>query len=372
MIKIPFVGISKQYCNLEKEIIQQIKKIGNTGNFILGNNLNKFENLFSKYCNTKFALGLNSGSDALFLGLKALGIKNGDEIITTSHSFIATSWVIEAVGAKIVFCDVLKDGNIDPKLIETKITKKTKAIMPVHWAGKPFEVDQIKKICKRNKIFLIEDAAQAIGALYKKKKVGSFGIFAGFSLHPLKNLGVLGDGGMFVTNDKKLYQTVKLLRNHGLKNRDECSLWGYNSRLDEIQSAVGIIKLSKIDIWNDRCLEIANLYTEKLHKYVVTPNYEPYIRPVFHNYIIATTKRDSLKKFLEKRGIEVKVHYPIPVHKQKAFKDSYKKVTDLKQTDKIVKMTLSLPIYPELKNKQIHYIINSIKEYFDEKIKKSK
>lgn len=360
MYKVPFVGISRQFISLEKNIIQEIRNIGKTGNFILGNKLDEFEKKFAKYCNTKFALGLNSGSDALFLGLKALGIQKGDEIITTPHSFIATSWVIEAVGAKIIFCDVMSDGNINPDLIQEKISKRTKAILPVHWAGNPFNIKAITNISKKNKLYLIEDAAQAIGAKYNQKKVGSFGIFAGFSLHPLKNLGVIGDGGMFVTNNSALYKNVKLLRNHGLIDRDHCKIWGYNSRLDEIQASVGLLKLKKIDKWNKKCIEIANLYSSKLKKYVSIPVVEKNSVSVFHNYIILVNNRNALKKYLDEEGIETKIHYPIPIHKQSAYIKKYGKEKNLKMTDKLSKMSLSLPIYPELELSKVNYIISKI------------
>ena len=367
MYKVPFVGISKQFKLLEQDILNSISAIGREGNFILGKNLSKFEKLFSHYCQSKYALGLNSGSDALFLGLKALGICKGDEIITTPHSFIATSWVIDAIGAKIIFCDVMSDGNINPNLIEDKITKKTKAILPIHWAGKPFDITDIRRICKKYKIHLIEDAAQAIGATFNKRKVGSFGVFAGFSLHPLKNLGVIGDGGMFVTNNYSLYKKVKLLRNHGLASRDKCKIWGFNSRLDEIQSAVGLLKISKIDNWNKRCNDIAEIYSRNLKNLVTIPEVENNKYCVFHNYIINTPKRNSLKLFLEKKGIEVKIHYPIPIHKQEAYTKNYPKILDLKFTEKLVKTSLSLPIYPELENKKVFFVIKSIKDFFSAK-----
>ena len=316
---------------------------------------------------------MGNGTDALFLSLRALGIRQGDEVITAPNSFIATAGAIVAAGAKPVFVDVKGDYNINPDLIKQAITTKTKAIIPVHLTGRPADMDTILIIARKHGLYVIEDAAQAIGARYKGKRVGSLGSTGCFSLHPLKNLHVHGDGGIITTNNKELYEKLLKLRNHGLKNRDECDFWGYNSRLDSIQAAIGNIKLEYLGDWNKRHREIAVMYRKNLSGVVTVPVDKEFEEPVYHNFIIQGDKRDELQKYLLERGIETKIHYPIPIHLQEAASSLGYKERDFLVCEAQAKRILSLPIYPELTDGQVNMVIKAIKSFYSNKnIKMSK
>ena len=247
---IPFVDLAGQFRNLEGELTKAFLDIGRSGVYIMGDRLESFELKAAEYCDVKHAIGVGHGSDAIFLILKALGVGPGDEVITATNSFIASAWVVAATGATPVLVDVAEDLNIEPALIEDAITAKTRAIIPVHLTGRPAPMDEINILAQRHGLHVVEDAAQAIGARYRGRRVGSLGLAAGFSLHPLKNLGVYGDGGLITTNDDKLASKLRMLRNHGLRNRDECEVWGFNSRLDPMQAAFAEIKLGFLDSWN--------------------------------------------------------------------------------------------------------------------------
>lgn len=365
---IPFIALEKQYHLIKDEAIDAFHSIGESGQYILGEYVEKFESEIAKYLNVNFVLGVANGSDALFLTLKALNIKDGDEVITCSNSFIASAWVIAATGATTKFVDVGCDLNMDIKKIEKCITAKTKAIIPVHLTGNPADMTEILMLADKYNLYVIEDAAQAFGAEYRNKKVGSIGDAAGFSMHPLKNLGVMGDGGIFTSSNKELFDKVKKLRNHGLINRDECEVWGYNSRLDNIQAAIASIKLKYIDKWNERHRDIAALYKDALSQFVITPENISHKVPVYHNFIIQTEFREKLINFLNENGIETKIHYPIPIHLQECAKDLNYKLGDLLNTEKLSETILSLPIYAEMSNSQVEYVIEKIISFFRRKI----
>lgn len=361
--KIPFINLATQFRTLEKELADAFSRVGNSGSYILGKEVELFEHRIAKYCGSSFAIGVGNGSDALFLILKALGIGRGDEVITAPNSFIATAWVIAAIGAKPVFVDVDEDYNISPELLRLAITEKTKAIIPVHLAGRPAKMDEICSIASYRNIYVIEDAAQAIGARYKNKRVGSIGVAGGFSLHPLKNLGIYGDGGIITTSDFDLANKIKILRNHGLINRDECLLWGFNSRLDELQAAFGNIKLKYLDQWNAECRRIAFRYQSELSGLVTVPIDADHEECVYHNFIIRSKKRDELMKYLLIRGIETKIHYPIPIHLQKCSQELRYKIGDFPNAERYAMEMLSLPIYPDLSSEAMSRIITSIKDF---------
>ena len=363
-MQVPFVNLARQYMDLRPELMAEFDRIGKSGMYIMGEVLERFEHEAAEFCGTRYALGVGNGSDALFLALKALGIGPGDEVITCPNSFIATTWTITATGARPVLVDSRDDYNIDFRLIENALTPRTRAIMPVHLTGRPADMDPITEIATRNDLAVIEDAAQAIGARYKGRRVGSLGTAAGFSLHPLKNLGVYGDGGLVTTDRTDVYEKITKLRNHGLKNRDECETWGYNSRLDPLQAGFASIKLARLDTWNARCREIARAYRTGLQKYVWVPGDREREEPVYHNFIVQTDRRDALMHHLTRRGVGSRIHYPVPIHLQEAARDLEYKSGDFPLTERHVSRMLSLPIYPELRDEEINYVIDSIADFF--------
>lgn len=361
-MQIPFVNLAKQFSSIENELVQNFIDIGRSGGYIMGEVLETFEKNAATFLEVKHVLGVADGSDALFLIMHALGIGEGDEVITAPNSFIASAWTIVSTGAKPVFVDVDQDLNINPKLIELAINEKTKAIMPVHLAGRPAKMDEINAIAKKYNLFVIEDSAQAIGARYKGKRVGGLSNAAGFSLHPLKNLGIYGDGGLIATNDDILYEKLKKLRNHGLINRDECEVWGYNSRLDTIQAAFANTKLKYLEKWNARCHEIATIYKNNLIG-IETPVDQEWEYCVYHNFVIKTINRDLMMKYLKENGVDTRVHYPIPIHLQTAAKELGYKNGDFPNTEIFSKTMISLPIYPELTNEEVYYVIEKVNSF---------
>ncbi len=362
-MKVPFVSLARQYEELRNELVEEFDRVGRSGIYIMGESLELFEREAADFCGTRFAVGLANGSDALFLTLKALGIQSGDEVITSPNSFIATAWTIVAAGAKPVFVDVKDDYNIDPEQISKSITVKTRAIMPIHLTGRVADMDAITFIAEKYGLPVIEDAAQALGAEYKNKRAGSLGLVGCFSLHPLKNLGVYGDGGLLTTNREDIYRKILKLRNHGLINRDECELWGYNSRLDTLQAAFASVKLRKLNQWNSRYREIASYYRNALKNYVWTPDDQTYEKPAYHNFVIRTPERDALRTYLNQCGIETRIHYPIPIHLQKCAQTLGYKKGDFPVVESQVETMLSLPIYPELRDDEIRYVIEAIQSF---------
>jgi dTDP-4-amino-4,6-dideoxygalactose transaminase len=363
-MNIPFVNLAKQFTGLETELTQAFLDVGRSGIYIMGERLEEFESNVARFCDTPFAIGVADGSAALFLVLKAMGVGPGDEVITATNSFIASAWVIAATGAKPVLVDIGGDFNIHEEHIVPAITSRTRAIIPVHLTGRPAPMDEINALAQKYNCFVLEDAAQAIGAKYKGRRVGSLGLAAGFSLHPLKNLGVYGDGGFITTSDPKLNVELRKLRNHGLKNRDECELWGFNSRLDTLQAAFAGIKLKQLVAWNQRCREIAAMYRDGIEDFVDVPVDQDWEECVYHNFVIRSKYRDQLIQFMKDHGIDTRIHYPIPIHLQEAAKDLGYSKGDFPNAESYALSMLSLPIYPELTNEEIQYVINIIKSFF--------
>jgi dTDP-4-amino-4,6-dideoxygalactose transaminase len=301
------------------------------------------------------------------LALKALDIKNNDEVITTPFTFIATAASIVTAGAKPVFADVKNDYNIDPKEIEKKITKKTKAIMIVHWSGRPCDMESIRKIANKYKLKIIQDSCHAIQSKYKSKNIVEYGDICTFSMHPLKNLNVWGDGGFIITNNKKIAKRLYLIRNHGLINRNICKEFSYNSRLDTIQAAVANYKIkNKLNNITNKRIENAH-YLDKKLKNISQVNIAPrnrQIKEVFHLYQINVKKRDLLQKFLIKNGVDAKIHYPVPVHLQPAAKDLKYKIGDFPNAEMLAKSTLSLPVHEYIQKKDLNKIFNLIKKFY--------
>lgn len=363
-IVVPFVDLARQFRSIETELTQAFLDVGRSGGYIMGTRLESFERKAAEFIGVRHAIGVADGSDALFLVLKAWGIGPGDEVITATNSFIASAWVIAAAGATPVLVDVCEDFNIDPQQVAAAVTPRTKAIIPVHLTGRPAQMDEINAIASKHGLLVLEDAAQAIGARYRGKRVGALGHAAGFSLHPLKNLGVYGDGGLITTDDDALAAKLKLLRNHGLRNRDECEIWGFNSRLDTMQAAFAEIKLAYLDGWNERCRKIAATYAAALAQYVQVPIDQDWEECVYHNFVIRTEKRDALMAHLLHNGVDTRVHYPIPIHLQDAAKHLGYKLGDFPNAERYAKTMVSLPIYPELTNDEVSVVVRAVSSFF--------
>ena len=365
-MKVDVFSLKEQYENIKDEIKGPMEKVMTSGGFILGEDVKLFEQEFPDYCGVKHGVGVNSGTDALFLACLACGIGKGDEVIVMPYTYIATALGISMAGARPVFVDIEeKTYNIDVSKIEKAITKKTKAILPVHLYGHPVDMDPLMEIAKKHNLKVIEDCAQAHGALYKDKKVGSFGDAACFSFYPTKNLGAFGDGGMVISNSEDIKERLLLLRDYGRKGRYEHILKGYNSRLDTLQAAILRVKLKHLDEWNEKRRKSAHLYT-KLFKEnnidLVLPNESDYAKHVYHLYPVRVKDRKSVMEKLAEKGIRTLMHYPIPIHLQDAYKDLGHKKGDFLISEKCCEEILSLPMYPELPEEEIKYVVASFRE----------
>lgn len=366
-INVPFVDLGKQYRLFREEIIAKIDQLSNQGQYIQGDEVREFEQKLAQLCQVEQVIGVANGTDALVLILKAFGIGQGDEVITAPNSFVATAGAIGIVGATPVFVDVAEDFNINPDLIEAAITDRTKAIIPVHLTGQPADMDPINALADRYSLKVIEDAAQAIGALYKGQPVGSLGHAAAFSLHPLKNLHLMGDAGFIATNDVTLANQLRRWQNHGLINRDQSEHWGYNSRLDSIQAGIGNIKLTRFNAMTERFIEIAKQYFDGLKEVISCPQIHPENRAVFHNFILRTaskTEREKLMQFLAEQGIETKIHYPIPIHLMPSSRSLGYQPGAFPEAEKQADTIVSLPIYPELTDEQVSKVIAGVQNFY--------
>jgi dTDP-4-amino-4,6-dideoxygalactose transaminase len=365
--KVPFVNYKKQYSILKKELDPAIREILQNGDFILRDHLRKFEQQMAGFIGVKYTIGLNSGTDALFLSLLAAGIGPGDEVITVAHTFLATVGAIVNNGGTPVLVDVKNDFNIDIDQLEKVITKKTKAIIPVHLNGRLCDMDKVMKIAAKHKLLVIEDSAQALGATFNKKMGGSIGLTGCFSFYPAKVLGTAGDGGMVSTNDKAVADKVRALRDNGrVMGKDEVISYGYNSRLDNLHAAILSVKLKHLPDWIKRRREVAAMYYNGMQnisglEQMPPPTTKGPYYDVFQNYVIRTKKRDKLVSFLREKGIEILISWPIPMNKQKALKLSKFK---LPETESISREVLSLPMYPEISNSQVEYTINTVRRFF--------
>ena len=333
--------------------------------YIEGKEDRAFEEAFAQYCERNFCIGVGNGLDALMLALKALGVGAGDEVIVPSNTFIATVLAASYVGAKPVFVEPdIRTFNINPALIESAITKRTKAIMPVHLYGQPCDMDPIMEIANKHHLFVVEDCAQAHGAIYKGRKVGTFGNAAGFSFYPGKNLGALGDAGACVTNDKALADKIRALGNYGSDYKYHHIYQGHNSRLDEMQAAFLAAKLPHLEQMNAERRRIAAMYTEGIRNpEVITPYVADSCTPVWHIYGIRCAKRDALEKHLNDKGIGTNKHYPIPIHLQECYKDLNITQGALPIAEEISRTELSIPMYYGMKDEEIQYIIDAINEF---------
>ena len=362
---IPFVDLKAQYNSIKDEIDEVIQRVLDTTSFIMGEELIKFEEEFASFCNVKYTIGVANGSDALILALIACGIGEGDEVITAPHTFIATTEAITYVGGKAIFVDIdPKTYTIDVSKIEEKINLKTKAIIPVHLYGQSADLDPIVELAKKYSLKIIEDAAQAHGARYKDKKVGSIGDVGCFSFYPGKNLGAYGDAGMVTTNNEEIAKKLKLLRNHGrITKKYEHEIEGYSSRLDNLQAAILRVKLKYLNKWNEIRRKNAKKYNELLSNIngVITPYEADYAKHVYHLYVIRTENRDKLREGLKSKGIATGIHYPIPLHLQVAYNYLGYKRGDFPVTEDCSQKILSLPMFAELSDEQILKIVETIK-----------
>ncbi|RJQ50285.1 MAG: DegT/DnrJ/EryC1/StrS family aminotransferase [Nitrospiraceae bacterium] len=359
-INIPMLDIKAQHEPIKEEIKQALKDILDSGQFILGPNVRSLEQEVAAYHHASYAAGLASGTDALYLCLKALDIKQGDEVITTPFTFIATAEAITYVGAKPVFVDIDNSTlNINASKIEEKITPRTRAIIVVHIFGQPADMDEIMSLARKYDLRVLEDCAQAFGARYKDQMVGSIGDAGCFSFYPSKNLGAYGDGGMMITNNAEVNEKVRLLRNHGTVAPYRHSFIGYNSRLDEIQAAVLRIKLRYIDEYNRKRSEIARIYTSALHPAVQCPAELPDRTHVYHQYTLRSPLRDKISSVLKDNNVSSVVYYPVPLHLQEAFEDLGYKKGDLPESEAAAETVLSLPVYPELSPEKAEFIADT-------------
>ncbi|MDI6794877.1 MAG: DegT/DnrJ/EryC1/StrS family aminotransferase [bacterium] len=361
-MSIPLLDLKAQYASIREEINEAVLKVIESGCYILGPNVAALEEEVAAYCQASFGIGVASGTDALYISLLAIGIKPGDEVITVPFTFIATAEVITLLGAKPVFVDIDPlTFNINPDRIEAAVTKKTKAIIPVHLYGQPADLDPILSLAAKYDLKVIEDGAQAIGAEYKGKRIGAIGDLGALSFFPAKNLGAYGDGGMVVTNNEDLAELIKMLRVHGSKEKYYHSIIGFNARLDELQAAVLRVKLKYLAEWTEARRQKAAAYNQGLKdSSVVIPQEPLFARHVYNQYTIRSRRRDELKEDLAANGIPTAIHYPMPLHLQEAFAFLGYKKGDFPESERAAGEVLSLPIYPELSEQQASEIIKGV------------
>ena len=365
-MSIPFIDLSVQHRSIRKELRSAVSKVFDSQRFILGRNVAELEARFTRETGAKYAVGLASGTDALYLALLALGIGPGDEVLTTAFSFFATAGTISRTGAKPVFVDIDPDTfNLDPKKISASLTKRSKAVVPVHLFGLLCDMNAVLKIAKAKSLMVVEDAAQAYGAQVHGKKAGSMGDAGCFSFYPTKNLGGAGDGGMLTTSSFETAEKVRILRDHGSRKKYIHEEIGTNSRLDEIQAAVLLVKLKYIDRWNALRKKHAEAYNKAFQGLPLqTPQTPKGYTHVFHLYSIVTEKRDLLADYLKKEGIHTGVYYPLPLHLQPCYRSLGYKKGDLPVSEHAVSNILSLPMYPELSQKDREAVCRAIRKFF--------
>ncbi len=365
MTPIPMLDLVAQYEQLRGEMLPAIEEVLCGAHFILGEEVDLFEDRFASFCGTDHCVGLSSGTEALHLSLRALGIGPGDEVITVANTFAATAFAIAYTGATPVFVDADPvDYNIDVNLIERAVTPRTKAIIPVHLYGQPADMNAILAIAQKYNLKVVEDACQAHGAMYGNRRVGSLGDAACFSFYPGKNLGAYGDGGSVVTNDPALAEQLRLLRNYGQRVKNEHSMLGFNSRLDTLQAAVLQVKLNYLDEWNEKRRAVAQRYNELLaDSEVVVPTEKPGVRHVYHLYVVQHDNRDRLLDHLKQEGIHCGIHYPMPLNLAKPFRSAGTVPEGVPVCTRLAKRILSLPMYPELTEDQIRQVVESIESF---------
>lgn len=373
-MKVPFVELQTQYHDIGRDIDRAIKGVLESGVFVVGDRLKSFEVEFAAYCGLPYGIGVASGTDALELSLRALGIGKGDEVITTPFTFIATTNSVIACGARPVFADIeICSYNIDPGEIE-KILKKdrqgrVKAVIPVHMYGRPCDMQAISGLAQKYSVKIIEDCAQSVGAEYGGRRTGTFGMCGCFSFFPSKNLGAYGDGGMVVTADQRICGRIKMMRYHGVRDKYYHVIEGVNSRLDELQAAVLSVKLRYIDDWNEARRRRARLYSKHfcdagLDGEIALPEERKGCKHVYHIYAVRVKGRDKLMSFLKDKRVATGIHYPVPLHLEKVYRRLGYRRGDFPAAEKAAREVVSLPMYPELAEAQIGYVVNEVKRFF--------
>lgn len=365
-VTVPYVDLAAQHAPLKAELLAAVSAVIDRGEFVLGPEVERFERAFAELCGVRFAFGVGSGADALVLSLRALGIGPGDEVITAPNSFIASASAIAVVGARPVFVDVADDLNLDPTKIEAALTPRTRAILPVHLTGRAADMEAIMAIARARGLAVVEDAAQAVLAEHRGRRVGSFGTFGCFSLHPLKTLNACGDGGVVTTNDPALAEEIKLLRNNGLRTREDCRLWAVNSRLDTMQAAMLLVKLQHLGRWTEARRANAAYYAEALAGIpgLQLPQDRPHERAVYHTYVVQTDRRDQLKDHLAAHGVATSIHYPTPIHLTHAAEPLGHRAGSFPVCERQAQRILSLPIYPEVRPEQRAHVVRAIRAFY--------
>jgi dTDP-4-amino-4,6-dideoxygalactose transaminase len=362
--EVPYYDLKEQYSALRSEILEAIDRTCRSAAFSLGDEVAAFENEFASYCEARHGIAVNSGTSALHLALLSAGVGPGDEVITTPHTFMATAEAIAYTGAKIVFADIEpRTANLDPRLVEAAITARTKAILPVHLYGRPVDLDAFQELAGARKIALIEDAAQAHGARYRGRRVGALGMCGAYSFYPSKNLGAYGEAGAIATNDDRVAQYCRAARSHGECRRYFHDFIGYNYRMEGFQGAVLRVKLRHLDDWSARRKTIAQRYREKLGGLALAmPQDDPRDECAYHVFVIYVENRDSVQAELKKRGIGTAIHYPLPLHLQKALVHLGYEAGDFPHTERACQRVLALPLFPELTTEQVDYVCDSLRE----------
>lgn len=364
-MKVPFLNLSKQYRALSGRLDKAVSQVIKRQDFILGRDVALFEREFADYCGAGFCVGVNSGTDALFLSLKALGIGEGDEVVVPDFTFIATAFAVTSCGARPVFADIDETAyNMDVRALEKAVTRRTKAVIPVHLFGRCAPMDDIRSFCRKRGIAVIEDACQAHGAVYRGKRAGTVGQAGCFSFYPTKNLGGWGDGGAVVTDSRKLFERLRTMRDCGRRSRYEHVMMGYNSRLDTLQAAVLRAKLPFLDEWNKKRVLCAGYYAKLLRgsKAVSLPEIFDDFTHVYHVFAVRSLRRDALLEHLKVKGITAAVNYPIPLHLQPVYKPLGYKRGDFPVSESVAKTIISLPIHPFITAAEIRFVVRSIEE----------
>jgi dTDP-4-amino-4,6-dideoxygalactose transaminase len=368
-MRVPLVDLKEQYQGIKEEVLSEISKALDGMQLFLGKNVQTLETDFAAYCGAKFGIGVGSGTDALHVALLACGIGPGDEVITVSHTFIATVEAIILAGARPVLVDIdPQTFNMDSSLVEKAITKRTKAIIPVHLYGHPADIDPLRDLARKYGLKIIEDACQGHGAEYKGKRTGSLGDAGCFSFYFTKNLGGYGEGGMITTSDPEIARMCRMIRDHGQNAKYYHSMMGINARLDELQAAVLRVKLPHLNDWVEKRRKIAQAYDAALPETLVKPSEMPWARHVYHLYVVKSRERNELREWLESKGVSTGMHYPVPVHLQEAWHKYGGDALSLPVTEEITGQIISLPIYPELGIGEVDYICSCIQEFSGSKL----